>query len=304
LKGEALIDGSANTTSFEPVAISETLDHWRDTTAEREAMKARVDAEKEALRVLTVPLSSWSEDDCIAAINTVTNFVESDFHSKIDEYFFDVIFVTDGKRISERDFYERVAKSTPGATRALRRLVEAYIASQVGTRYCDGGELGALGHAVHALATLDDSALSILPGYYELLDTSNLTPFGLQTVPAVPRALGWTNSVIDFVVWYLMTEYWEGLCSYPKAWKEWGMGDAVMANISPKDFACRHETAIDAVLTPELAAEFDDSPYDEILVRLGPSISDRSLPWVQSFLEEMERIFEVNRNGGKWSDEI
>ena len=300
--GEALIDGSAKTTSFEPIAISEVLDHWRDTTAEREAMKARIEAEKDVLRIHTVPLKSWSATDSIAAIDAVTDFVGPDFHSKIDEYHFSVVFVMGEKKITEREFFEHVAQSVPDASPALRRLIEAYIATQVGYLYSVDDELEAFGYAVRAMATIDDSTLSILPRYHALLDTSNLTPFGLKTVPAVPRTLGWTNPVIDFVVWYLMTEYWEGLRSYPMAWKEWGMGDAVMATLEPEDFARRHEVAIDSILTLELAAEFDESPYDEILARLGPSISERDHPWVQSFLTEMERIFEANRNDGKWSD--
>jgi len=86
------------------------------------------------------------------------------------------------------------------------------------------------------------------------------------------------------------------------------MGEAVMANLEPKDFAKRHELAIDAVFSKELAEEFlegsEDPPYDRFRRQIALAIPDKKVTWVREFLAELDLIYDENAASGNWITEL
>ena len=48
-------------------------------------------------------------------------------------------------------------------------------------------------------------------------------------VPAVIKAHGWTDDVVDFVFWVLVRNYYNTLDDYGQVWGAWGLRDAVVS---------------------------------------------------------------------------
>ena len=107
--------------------------------------------------------------------------------------------------------------------------------------------IGILGHAVLALGVLDHSALQTIRRYGYHVDGEHERFFGRETVPAIVRAHGWSDDVIDFIAWVVVHGFDNSLTNYNDVWSGWGLRDAVVRRYRPEEFAQRVAAEIAAI---------------------------------------------------------
>lgn len=166
-------------------------------------------------------------------------------------------------------------------------------------RYCDVAErndflfsrgeheAGIFAWAVKALGVLEPSALPTLRRYGVFVDPEHEHYFAGTTVPAVVKAHGWTDDVVDFVFWVLVWDFYNTLDDYGKVWSAWGLRDAVIHR-EPRAFA-QH---IAAHLGETIRMKNDPGRYGVGgLDKLARQIPQPHEPWAATFFNELERIF-------------
>ncbi len=134
-------------------------------------------------------------------------------------------FTVAGEVWSERQFFEHVADHCPKAAPALRRLVDAYARSVEGQYvelFTEGEKgIGILAYAVTALGMLDASALPTIQRYGANVDREHEYWFAQATVPKIVEMHGWTESVLDFVLWVMQRSFYNSLQDYSIPWLRW-----------------------------------------------------------------------------------
>ena len=261
--GAATFDGAPSANPYPPHAIPATRDRWQpsDAVAVERAAYKQLEALREERRRIVIPFDGWSEADCVAAIDALTKQVNEDFPRRAVNREMRIVFASANGEVGEERFFSEVAARFPGVAAAIRRLID---------RYCDVAErndflfsrgekgIGIFAWAVRSLGMLDRSALPTLRRYGVFVDVEHEVPTSPgQWYPAVIKAHGWTDDVVDFVFWVLARNFYNTLDDYGKVWGGWGLRDAVIHR-EPRAFA-RH---IAADLAETIRMKDDPGRYD------------------------------------------
>ena len=293
--GTAIFDGAPSTSLYAPQAIPAARDHWQpaadDPAApQRAAAQKRLEALRDQRRRIVIPFAGWSEAGVVAAIDALTKEVNGDLPRRAVDGEIRIVFASDDGDVEEERFFSEVEARFPGAAPAVRRLIERYceVAERNDFLFSRGEEgIGVFASAVKTLGVLDGSARPTLQRYGMFVDPEHEYYFAGTTVPAVIKAHGWTNDVVDFVFWVLVWNYYNTLDDYGKVWREWGLRDAVVGR-EPRAFA-RH---IAADLAEAIRMKDDPGRYGTgALDKLAKHIPQPHEPWAAAFFEELERIF-------------
>ena len=245
---------------------------------------------RDARRRIVVPFAGWTEPGVVAAIDALTEEVNGDLPRRAVDSEICVVFASDAGDVSEEQFFSEVEARFPGAAPSLRGLIDRY--SEVSERhdhlFSVGDEgIGVFATAVKALGVLDPSALPTLQRYGVFVDPEHEYYFAGTTVPAVIKAHGWTDDVVDFVFWVLVWNYYNRLIHYGKVWNEWGLREALTGR-EPRAFA-RH---IAAHLAEAIRMKDDPGRYGTGgLDKLAKNVPQPYEPWLAAFFDELERIF-------------
>jgi hypothetical protein len=295
--GGALFNGAPSAKPHTPHAIPATGDGWQpsDAVARRRAADKRLEVLREERRHIVIPFGGWSEAGSVAAIDALTKEVNEDFPRRAVNHEMRIVFASGDGEVGEERFFSEVAARFPGAAPAIRRLIDRYcdVTERNDYLFSRGDEgIGIFAWAVRSLGVLDRSALPTLRRYGVFVDVEHEYYFAGTTVPAVLKAHGWTDDVVDFVFWVLAWNFYNTLDDYGKVWGGWGLRDAVIHR-EPRAFA-RH---IAADLAQTIRMKDDPGRYGiASLDKLANQIPQPHEPWAAAFFDELERIFAEPEN--------
>jgi hypothetical protein len=290
--GTALFDGAPRASLHVPHAISATRDGWQpsDPAAQERAAYKRLDVLREGRRRIVIPFGGWSEAGCAAAIDALTKAINEDFPRLAVSHEIRIVFASGDGEVDEERFFTEVGGRFGGAAPAMQRLIDRYcdVAERDHYLFSRGEEgIGIFAWAVKTLGVLDGSALPTLKRYGVFVDPEHEYYFAGTTVPAVVKAHGWTDDVVDFVFWVLAWNFYNTLDDYRKVWAGWGLRDAVVHR-EPRAFA-RH---IAADLAETIRMKDDPGRYGiASLDKLAKQIPQPHESWAAAFFDELERIF-------------
>jgi len=294
-KGEALFDGAPSATPQAPRAIPAARDRWQPATddrvtRDRKAADQRLEVLREERRRIVIPLAGWTEAGCVAAIDALTREVNEDFSRPAVNREIRIVFASGDGEVSEERFFTEAGARFPGVAPAIRRLIDRYcdVAERNDYLFSRGEEgIGIFASAVKTLGVLDRSALPTLRRYGIFVDVEHEYYFAGTTVPAVVKAHGWTDDVVDFVFWVLAWDYYNTLDDYGQVWGAWGLRDAVVHR-EPRAFA-RH---VAADLAETIRMKDDPGRYGiGGLDKLARQIPQPHEPWAAAFFGELARVF-------------
>ena len=293
--GSAIFGGAPSARPYEPHAIPKAQDRWQPATddpavPERAAVQKRLEAMRDERRRIVIPFAGWSESNVVAAIDALTKEVNEDLPRRSVDQEVRVVFASGAGEVSEEQFFSEVETRFPGAAPAIRRLIDRFcdVAARNDYLFSRGEEgIGIFASAVKTLGVLDRSALPTLQRYGVFVDPEHEYYFAGTTVPAVIKAHGWTDDVVDFVFWVLVWNYYNTLDHYGTVWTEWGLRDAVVGR-EPRAFA-RH---IAAYVADVIRMKDDPGRYGTGgLDKLAKNIPQPHEPWAAAFFDELERLF-------------
>jgi cytochrome oxidase Cu insertion factor (SCO1/SenC/PrrC family) len=294
--GTILFDGAASKAPHRPAKLAKSRDQWTPVDPEeRRAIANRIEALKADRKKLFVPLSEWSEAGCTAAINALTAQIGDDFVDRAVDGEVQAVFRIGFDKVDEERFFTTVRDRFPGCAGAIRALIERFVdANPYGFNLYWQNGIGIFGHAVRTLAVLDRNALSTLCRYSSCIDGHEGFFLG-ETVPALIKAHGFTDEVIDFMVWMLMRFHGE-LADSGEVWRQWGLGKAVTRRFSPEDFARRVGAQIDEMIDwpDDWDARYGMNGMDKLAEDL-PKPHD---PWLAAFFTELEPITQAIQAAG------
>ena len=296
--GTAMFDGRPQTHPYAPQAISPARDEWQpsDRLAQERASYERLELLREERRRLVIPLGGWSEAACVAAIDALTKQINADFPRRAVNRAIRIVFASHEGEVDEERFFTEVEARFHGVTPAIRRLIDRYCNVAEGKDFLfSRGEqgIGVFAWAVKALGVLDPAALPLLRRYGVFVDPEHEHYFAGTTVPAVVKAHGWTDDVVDFVFWVLVWDFYNTLDDYGKVWNAWGLRGAVIHR-EPRAFA-RH---IAVQLHETIRMKDDPGRYGVGgLDKLAMQIPQPHEPWAATFFNELERIFAEQASG-------
>lgn len=295
--GEVLLDGAPSAKPDRIVAVPLNRDGWRERGGpdDREARARssafrRIAELKIERRTTVIPVADWSESACIEAIDRLSRLVMAgELHRRVTDGQTRIMFELEAEQLPESKFFAALATRVPGTAPALRRLIEAFADASDKQDFLFANEegTGVLAEAVRALGVTDLAALPTIKRYGLLVDAEHEHFFAGTTVPAIVRAHGWSDQIIDFVFWVLVRNYYNTLQNYDVIWQAWGLRDAVI----------RHDPRTLAVhLASELAEiiRWVDNPgrYGTAgLEQLAKQIPQPHEPWARLFFNELERLF-------------
>jgi hypothetical protein len=130
--------------------------------------------------------------------------------------------------------------------------------------------------------------------YGRLEDPEHEYFFAGDTVPALIKAHGWRDEVLDFVFRVLFRNYYDTLDNYAHVWYEWGMRDAAVQWDSAA--LARHLTSLYAEDFGTTARE--GSFGHSGLKQLARQILQPHSAWESVFFAEAGRLLEVNLTDG------
>ncbi|MEY4880195.1 MAG: hypothetical protein RJB62_1664 [Pseudomonadota bacterium] len=289
--GIALFDGAPSDAPHRWSEIPTSRDAWVALdNSETLAISRRVQAIKDEQKKIYIPLAAWTEKACIAAIEALTAKIVDDFAERAVDDEWQAVFTMGTQRFGEDVFFAVVREHFPRAAPAIRALIERYADANTGRHelFWKGEEgIAIFAHAVLALGQLDAGALSTLHRYGYLVDAEHEHFFVDTTLPALIRAHGWTDTMLDFFVWVMLRNFYNSLQDYNMVWSSWGFGDAVISRYTPQAFAARVFAEIDALKFPsDDPARYGHTGMDQ----LAKQISTPQEPWVVAFFRELERM--------------
>jgi hypothetical protein len=291
--GVALLDGASSTAPHRISAVAKARDHWVAFDAQQRfhddrAIRARIAAHKAERKRTAIPLAAWTEADCIAAIDAMTKKLTASFLERAVDGDVQFVFQSGAWDFDEEQFFTTVRERFPGAAPAIRRLIERYLAVHKRQRdlFWRGAEgIGIFGHAVRTLAVRDPDALQLMRRYGRAVDIGHEHFFSRETVPAVIAAHGWTDAVIDFVIWVMLRNFYNTLQDYNEIWTQWGMGKAVKSRFSPEAFARRVAAEVEANRDwVEFLGDYGAEGLDQLAKDLPRE------PWVREFLAALKPL--------------
>jgi hypothetical protein len=249
--------------------ISTSHDNWRALPYDTGEIANRILQLSKVAKTDVVKLPSLGADHCIAAIDKLARGMPRLVKKVRRGEPIALAFDHRGDRLDEAAFFGHV-ETLPQAAPALRRLVGTVVTGKGAFHYDelpfqDGG-WPLFAPAAKALGVLDDTALDLVEAYGNLLDDEHALYFGDQVIPAIVKAQGWTEPVVDFGVWALLS-VWNVL---PGLWRDWGMDGAVAARLPAEAFAARILHAINEGEKPELRYRFGHPRLYELWQALSP----------------------------------
>ena len=293
--GSAIFDGAPSARPYVPHAIPSARDRWQpaadDPAArDRAAATKRLEVLRDERRRIVIPFAGWTESGVVAAIDALTMEINEDLPRRAVDSEIRVVFASDAGDVSEEQFFAEVEARFPGAAPAIRRLVDRYCEAAKGhdPLFSQGDEgIGIFATGVRTLGVLDRSALPTLQRYGVFVDPEHEYYFAGTTVPAVIKAHGWTDDVVEFVFWVLVWNYYNTLHDYGEVWGAWGLRDAVVGR-EPRAFA-RH---LAGTLSEAIRMKDDPGRYGTGgLDQLAKQIPQPHEPWAAAFFDELEGIF-------------
>lgn len=225
-------------------------------------------------------------EDVVAAIKEASNQIDENFARRAVDEIVKFTFVAADKKLSEKEFFSRVADDFPGAAGALRQFIEKY-ASDTRNRdlYYEPGT-AALGHAALALARLDASAAPVIRRYGSTIDGEHEGFYPMKILPAFFMTHGWTDAAIELGVHEMIVNGSPQFEDYSLIWRDCGMGAAVAAVMTPQDFAALYVARAKA--SPYFC---DDDMYGfsrKFPIEDG-DLSDLAPPdWMKTFLSAVQ----------------
>jgi hypothetical protein len=294
--GAAIFDGSPSTAPFGVKMIPRHSDHWVPFDQGKDAgLSERIEKLKTEQRTIVVNLPELSEAGSISALDTLTEIIDDNFRHRAVDGDIRAVFKIGAKRLGEDKFFGEVQTNFPGAAPALRRMIDTFATNDDNGSIFWKGEkgIGALGHGVYALGVLDSTALPTIRRYGFLVDAEHESFFATKTVPAILKAHGWTDEVIDFMIWVMLRNFYNSLQDLNEIWKDWGMRDAVVSRMTPQAFAARVSKEIDDILFFNMdPARFGNVGMDELF----EDIPKPHEPWVRDFFTELEILARTKPN--------
>jgi len=226
--GLALFDGQPSDTPHRRVSISKARDHWIAFDGEeRKRIGLRIEALKAEHKAIRIALAAWREDAVIDAIEALTATIGPIFSVRAVDGEIRAEFVMGAHRYGEDVFFAAVREHFPGVAPQLKRMLERYV--EVVPRgielFWKGSEgIGIFGHAMRTLVEIDPDPFALLRRYGFLVDAGHEYFFAGTTIPALLRRHGWSEAMMDFMVWVLLRNYDNSLQDYHAVWQDWGIG--------------------------------------------------------------------------------
>lgn len=198
-EGLVVADGRPEPATVEVREIATTADQFQplpepDALTERlKTLAEKVRLQEQRASIFKVPLASLEADDCIAAIDALTEMIGPDFMDRAYDNQLKAEFVTGRKRMNEKRFFTHIHDNNIDAAPALTRLLEAVLAH---TEHLDGAyydpyaetydlAIGLFGHAAQCLAKIDPKSTELLMRYGALIDTDHESFFVHDVFPTI-----------------------------------------------------------------------------------------------------------------------
>ena len=241
--GQVMIDGSPQPLLLDPLLVSPEEDGWQPREEEAAdgtpmpVLRARIRPLADERQRVRIPFGGWTPGEVEAAIDRLTVRITSELETLAVENSIEILFeIGGGNAIKEADFFNEVAARFPGAVPALRRLIERYVEpigppsrhlfTTVDEESSDT-PTQLLGTAVRALGIHDQASLPLIQRYGMLVDRGHEYFFASETARSIIRAHGWTDPVIDFMLFIMLRNYYNTLDHYSTPWRDWGFDRAV-----------------------------------------------------------------------------
>lgn len=150
---------------------------------------------------VTIPVPDLTEAGHFAAIETLTGAIDRNLGAMVRDYFFMPTFRTPNGMMDEADFFASVQRNAPGGVPELRALIQTFSwrakdytpQSIVSQLYCNETD-GALCHAMHALARLDDDCGPVLLAYLGQTDLSHENYLAQTILPEFIERTNWEGA--------------------------------------------------------------------------------------------------------------
>jgi hypothetical protein len=190
-----------------------------------------------------VEIPSLSDANISATILRVTEKIRSDLRSMIDPesgYLIKCQFVSVNKWYDESSFFALIADQFPNAVGPLADMILAYISSapSIQPRYVGylghDDEVPAFGHALLALARMDQKALHVIEAYMELKEVHRSTFLVNTVLSTYFRAHGWPS--VDHIR-FAIAHYLAGHVNFGMLWRKCGMASGIKNLMTPKKLA-------------------------------------------------------------------
>lgn len=249
-------------------------------------------------RELRIPLASWGEADCVAAIDQLTSYIEPSLMKRIEGELC-AVFELNGEDIGEDVFFERVAREHPSGADAIARLVEAVCTRLPGTQRTyvfwpseNGNDVSLFGHAVKALATRGWEYVHLIRLYAIDIDEGHDSAYWGKIAPTLLAPLDEEiNKAIDFLLFVIFRDL--EVADPLDVWRK-RLGKLAKLKFEPEPFA-RH------VLSQAARYEKQEQlkgPADETLIhgahsfdRLANSLGRHNPDdWELRFFAELKRL--------------
>lgn len=213
---------------------------------------------------ITVRLASWSEADCIAAIDELIGHIKPSMANRAFGNTLYATFKLGEETIGEDVFFERVGREHAQGPTAIARLIETYCDAfehshrNLFWRGDDG--IGIFGYAVKSLASHGKAHLKTIRRYGLEIDRHHENFFWNITTPVVLKALGETSrDAADFLIYICLLQIY-GPADMRDVWEK-HLKKIAAANYTPEEFA-RHSLAeVDRFEDQERIHDYaDDEP--------------------------------------------
>ena len=292
--GVAIFDGRPQAELHATVAIPAPQDHWRERDRDepaviREAASLRKARVLERVRNrITIPVATWSEAGCIDAINALASEMTGEIYRMAVDSEVQISFASADKTVSEHDFFAAVPTRCPAAAPALRQMVDRFVQISQPDRFLfsvatEG--VGLLASAVGALGEMDRSALPLIKSYGRLVDREHEYFFAGKTAPAIAKAHGWTDEIVDFVFWVIARDFYNAGQDHRKVWREGGLRE-VLSRKDPGAFAQHILSVIEDLLQ---TARQPNRHGTTGLDWFAEQVSDPGDPWTTEFLRSLRQ---------------
>jgi hypothetical protein len=290
--GAFMIDGAPVADAYEPVMIPMADDGWETgadalpaDVIDEYGYKRRIYELKEKKSVIRVPLASNDGSGRAAALAQLTAIIDHNFAKRANDHTIDIGFTSNGRSTREKKFFETIGPADrEWAVPALRSLVERFLdcVPPGGPTLYNKDDDGLFGTAVLRLGELDATSLPLIRRYGERMDGGHEYYFAGTTVPALIRAHGWTEDMIDLVLWMLIFNFYNTYDTPVTVWRDLGLSKALEAK-TPEAVAER--------VVRNFAADVEAKRLDwEAIGFLNHCLGDNKTAWEARFFDALERL--------------
>ncbi len=292
--GTMIYEGVNSIDRFEPLMISIADDGWEagldaipKSAFDKDKYTRKVRKIRKDRSTIRIPLTSMECTHRLEAINSLIQIMDRDFPNRACDHQINISFELGGTSISEQEFFDSVAdRDRDWALPALKSLIERFVAvSKFGKEtvysFSDKGEC-LFGHAVLRLAQLDHSSLPLIQQFGQLMDGGHEYYFPSEIIPALIKAHGWTEEMLDFGFWVILFNFYNTYDDPTRVWRDFGLAKALSGK-DPIEIARR----VVSVYEPEVESErLNWNDLFHLKKCLGSDITE----WDRIFFEALENI--------------